>query len=360
MDVAEFDFDLPPDLIAQHPTADRDGARLLHLALDSPDVRHTRIADLPGILRPGDLLVVNDTRVFPARLLGRRLPGGRAAECFLVGRADPGPEAIGRDLAPGEEWWEALVHPGQRLRPGAQLVFDGAPSIHAEVMDRRFFGRRLVRLWTADGSPLSAAVDAAGHVPLPPYIKRTDEVTDRERYQTIFASRRGSVAAPTAGLHFTPALVNALSARGIEIAAITLHVGYGTFQPVRAGRVEDHQMEPEPYEISEAASRALNEAIGSDRRIIATGTTTTRTLEAVARAHGGRIAAGRGATDLFIYPGFEFRVVRGLLTNFHLPRSSLLMLVSALAGRNRVRAAYAEAVSARYRFYSYGDAMLIL
>jgi S-adenosylmethionine:tRNA ribosyltransferase-isomerase len=239
-------------------------------------------------------------------------------------------------------------------------VFDGAPSIHAEVMDRRFFGRRLVRLWTADGSPLSAAVDAAGHVPLPPYIKRTDEVTDRERYQTIFASRRGSVAAPTAGLHFTPALVNALSARGIEIAAITLHVGYGTFQPVRAGRVEDHQMEPETYEISEAASRALNEAIGSDRRIIATGTTTTRTLEAVAQTHGGRIAAGRGATDLFIHPGFEFRVVRGLLTNFHLPRSSLLMLVSALAGRNRVRAAYAEAVSARYRFYSYGDAMLIL
>jgi S-adenosylmethionine:tRNA ribosyltransferase-isomerase len=360
MDVAEFDFDLPPELIAQYPTADRDGARLLHLPLESPHVRHARIADLPGILAPGDLLVVNDTRVFPARLLGRRVPGGGAAECFLVGRVEPGPATTGRDPLPSEEWWEALVHPGQKLGPGARLVFDGVPSIQAEVVDGRFFGRRLVRLWTVDGSPLSAAVDATGHVPLPPYIKRDDEVTDRDRYQTIFASRRGSVAAPTAGLHFTPALLDTLAARGIEIAAITLHVGYGTFQPVRVDKVEDHEMEPEPYEISEGASRALNDAIGSGRRIIATGTTTTRALEAAAQVHGGRIAAGPGATDLFIYPGFGFRVVRGLLTNFHLPRSSLLMLVSALAGRDRVRAAYAEAVAARYRFYSYGDAMLVL
>jgi S-adenosylmethionine:tRNA ribosyltransferase-isomerase len=361
MDVSEFDFDLPADLIAQQPTVDRAGARLLHLPAGAAGVRHTRVSELPAILEPGDLLVVNDTRVFPARLLGCRVPSGGAVECLLVARVDPGEAATsGRPAEPGEEWWEALVHPGQKLKPGARLVFKGPITIHAEVIKRRSFGRRLVRLWPADGSPLGAAVDMAGHVPLPPYIRRADEGADRERYQTIFASRRGSIAAPTAGLHFSPPLVDALGARGVEIAAITLHVGYGTFQPVRTSRVEDHHLEPESYEIGAKATRALNQALESGRRVIAVGTTTTRTIEAVARKHGGRIAAGQGTTDLFIYPGFEFQVIRGLLTNFHLPRSSLLMLVSAFAGQERVLAAYAEAIAAGYRFYSYGDTMLVL
>ena len=229
------------------------------------------------------------------------------------------------------------------------------------MLERRLFGRRVVRLWTEDGSPLDDAVDAIGHMPLPPYIKRDDGPDDRDRYQTVFARARGSIAAPTAGLHFTEDLTAALGARGVDIARITLHVGYGTFQPIRVDRVEDHRLEAERYEIGAPAAAAITRARAEGRRVIAVGTTTTRTLEAVARAHGGRIVAGAGATDLFIYPGFEFRVIRGLLTNFHLPQSSLLMLVSAFAGREHVLAAYDAAVAAAvYRFYSYGDAMLIL
>ena len=251
------------------------------------------------------------------------------------------------------------MHPGQKLKPGAQIVFEGPVVVHGDVLERHFFGRRLIRLRTEDGSPLDRAVDAIGHVPLPPYIKRDDSPLDRERYQTVFARERGSVAAPTAGLHFSTALVEALAARGIETVRLTLHVGYGTFQPVRVDRVEDHKLEAEHYEISADAAAAVNRALDEGRRVIAVGTTTTRTLEAAARAGGGRLQPGAGATDLFIYPGFEFRVIRGLLTNFHLPRSSLLMLVSAFAGPDHVLAAYRAAVEARYRFYSYGDAMLI-
>ena len=252
------------------------------------------------------------------------------------------------------------MHPGQKLKPGARVVFEGLRTLHGEILERRFFGRRLVRLWTEDGSSVDEAVDAIGHVPLPPYIKRGDRVDDRERYQTVFARARGSVAAPTAGLHFTPALLQALTARGIAVAEITLHVGYGTFQPVRAARIEDHRLDAERYEIDGAAASLVNRALAEDRRVIAVGTTTTRTLEAVARGHGGRIEPGEGVTDLFIHPGFDFRVIRGLLTNFHLPRSSLLMLVAAFAGLDRVQHAYAAAIAANYRFYSYGDAMLIL
>jgi S-adenosylmethionine:tRNA ribosyltransferase-isomerase len=252
------------------------------------------------------------------------------------------------------------MHPGQKLHPGARVVFEGIHTIHGEVLEQKFYGRRVVRLWTEDGSALDAAIDAIGHVPLPPYIKRVDRDADRERYQTVFARNRGSVAAPTAGLHFTPDLIARLERGGVEFAEITLHVGYGTFQPVRVDRVEDHRLESESYEISAATARTINRALEERRRIIAVGTTTTRTLEAVARAYDGRIAAGSGATDLFIYPGFEFRVIGGLLTNFHLPKSSLLMLVSAFAGRDRVRTAYDAAIAERYRFYSYGDAMLIL
>jgi S-adenosylmethionine:tRNA ribosyltransferase-isomerase len=348
MDVREFDFDLPPELIAQEPAPERAGARLLHVNRATGAMVHARVSDLPGHLAAGDVLVVNNTRVFPARLLGRRVPSGGAVECLLVKRCGD------------HEHWEALMHPGQRLKPGARVVFDGAPTLHAEVLERKLHGRRLIRLWSDDGSPVDEAIDAVGHVPLPPYIKRADEDADRERYQTVFAERRGSVAAPTAGLHFTPALLAALRARGVQIAEITLHVGYGTFQPVRTERVEDHRLEPERYEIEPVAADIINTARSGGRRVVAVGTTVTRTLEAVALQSGGRIVAGAGETDLFLYPGFEFRMLGGLLTNFHLPRSSLLMLVAAFAGREQVLRAYQTAIAERYRFYSYGDAMLIL
>jgi S-adenosylmethionine:tRNA ribosyltransferase-isomerase len=349
MDVQEFDFDLPVDLIAQEPSIERDRARLLCVDRATGQIEHRSILDLPNLLDPADVLVLNDTRVFPARLLGRRVPSGGRVECLLIGRV---PESA--------DHWAALVHPGQRLGPGAQLMFEGDRILQGEILAQRHYGRRIIRLWTPDGSPVEDAVDAIGHVPLPPYIKRTDLAADRDRYQTVYAQQRGSVAAPTAGLHLTHALLAALQARGVVRVDITLHVGYGTFQPVRVDRVEDHRLEAEHYEIPESAARQINLAVAERRRVIAVGTTTTRTLEAVAMAHDGRLAAGAGSTDLFIYPGFEFRIIGGLMTNFHLPRSSLLMLVSAFAGRERVLAAYSAAVAARYRFYSYGDAMLIL
>jgi S-adenosylmethionine:tRNA ribosyltransferase-isomerase len=345
--VRDFDFDLPPELIAQEPPADRSGARLLFLPRTAGPIVHSRVTELPSLLRPGDLLVVNNTRVFPARLLGHRVPSRGAVECLLV--------------APlSEETWEALAHPGQKLKPGSQVVFEGAVTLHGEILERRFFGRRTIRLWTDDGTPVREAVEKIGHIPLPPYIKRDDRASDRERYQTVFARTSGSIAAPTAGLHFSAPLVAALAERHIEMAEITLHVGYGTFQPVRVERVEEHRVEPERYEISETTANAINQALREDRRVIAVGTTTTRTLEAVGHEHGGGIVAGGGTTGMFIYPGFDFKVIRGLLTNFHLPQSSLLMLVCAFAGRQRVLAAYQEAVNETYRFYSYGDAMLIV
>jgi S-adenosylmethionine:tRNA ribosyltransferase-isomerase len=382
VDVRGFDFDLPTELIAQEPAAERGAARLLHLNRATGDVTHTTIDNLPQVLRESDVIVVNNTRVFPARLLGRRVPSGGAVECLLIGRAraeragegeDGQDRQVGQDGREREERregqdeegsqeWQALMHPGQKLRPGARVVFEGERTLqvlHGEVLERRFHGRRVIRLWSADGGPVDAAIEAIGHVPLPPYIKRADRPEDRERYQTVFARERGSVAAPTAGLHFTPALNASLAARHIDIVEITLHVGYGTFQPVRVERVEDHRLEPERYEISEPAARAINRAADEGRRIISVGTTTTRALEAVAAAHGGRMATGGGATDLFIFPGFRFLVVQGLLTNFHLPRSSLLMLVSAFGGSAQVLAAYAVAIAERYRFYSYGDAMLV-
>src|SRR3954469_24816613 len=394
MDVRDFDFDLPAELIAQEPPAVRGGGRLLHVNRQTGSIAHTRVSALPDLLRAGDVLVVNNTRVFPARLLGRRVRSGGAVECLLVRHlesgapvrsegqtqvrpgSDPGlpPPSISpskipggvrpgsdplSDLAAGSEQWEALVHPGQKLKPGARVVFEGIHTIHGEILERRFFGRRVVRLWTDDGSSVDEAVDAIGHMPLPPYIKRDDDASDRDRYQTVFAQTRGSVAAPTAGLHFPPPLMTALAHRGVEIVDITLHVGYGTFQPIRVDRVEDHRLESERYAIGPTAADAINRARGEGRRVIAAGTTTTRTLEAVARQNNGRVLAGAGETDLFLYPGAEFLVIDGLLTNFHLPQSSLLMLVSAFAGRERVRSAYDAAIAERYRFYSYGDAMLI-
>lgn len=352
MDVREFDFDLPPELIAQEPAAQRGAARLLQLDRHTGRIVHGSIGDLPQALREGDVVVVNNTRVFPARLLGRRVPSGGAVECLLIGRE--GPDGQG---GPGGDEWHALMHPGQKLHPGARVVFEGALTLHGEVLRQRFYGRRTVRLWREDGGSIDEAIEAVGHMPLPPYIKRHDRPDDRERYQTVFARERGSVAAPTAGLHFTPPLNASLAARGIDIVEITLHVGYGTFQPVRVDRVEDHRVEPERFTISESAAETINRARDEGRRIIAVGTTTTRTLETAAR--DGRVAAGTGTTDLFIFPGFSFRLVQGLLTNFHLPRSSLLMLVSAFGGVAPVRAAYAAAIAQGYRFYSYGDAMLV-
>ena len=357
MFVHEFDFDLPADLIAQQPAGERGDSRLLYLDRSSGRLAHQTVADLPALLE-GDLLVVNNTRVFPARLIGRRVPSGGAVECLLIHRVFADAAESVADHADGE-LWEALVHPGQRLGPGQRMQFDGDHALHGEILERRFHGRRLVRLWTDDGSAIDRAVDAIGHVPLPPYIKRPAGPADRDRYQTVFARARGSVAAPTAGLHLSSALLAALAARGVTIVEITLHVGYGTFQPVRVERVEDHRLDPERYDIGALTAAAVNRALDHGRRVVAVGTTTTRTLEAVAAANGGRIAAGEGATGLFIHPGFTFRVVGGLLTNFHLPRSSLLMLVAAFAGRERILRAYAAAIAERYRFYSYGDAMLI-
>ena len=253
------------------------------------------------------------------------------------------------------------MHPGQKLKPGAIVRFESdAGILMAEVLERQFFGRRLIRLWAEGGQDVDALVDAMGHVPLPPYIHRPDVPEDRARYQTVFASTRGSIAAPTAGLHFDEALLASLAAAGVDRAAITLHVGYGTFKPVRTEEVEAHVVDPEPYDISAPAAAAINAALDAGRRVIAVGTTTTRALEDAARRGGGRVRPGRADADLFIHPGFAFQVISGLMTNFHLPKSSLLMLVAAFAGRERVLAAYADAVARRYRFYSYGDAMLVV
>jgi S-adenosylmethionine:tRNA ribosyltransferase-isomerase len=356
VNVSDFNFELPDELIAQEPTAERGGSRLMVVDRATGAIAHRQFSDLPSLLLPGDVVVVNDTRVFPARLIGTRLPGGGAAECFLVRPAD----------AP--DTWIALVHPGQRLREGSRMVFGAGEAggaggagrtLHAEVIGRHFHGRRTVRFWTEDGSPVRDTIDAIGHVPLPPYIKRADAVTDRDRYQTVYARERGSIAAPTAGLHFTPAILEQLDARGIERISITLHVGYGTFQPIRVEQVEEHQMEPEHYEVTTQAAAALTRAKQDGRRIIAVGTTTTRTLESLSVSADHVVSAGTGDTALFIRPGHTFKMVSGLITNFHLPRSSLLMLVSALGGREHILSAYREAVERRYRFYSYGDAMLI-
>ncbi len=346
--VSEFDFELPADLIAQAPSPVRGASRLLVLDRSSGGLSHRHVSDLPELLAPGDLVVINDTRVFPARLLGHRVPSGGAVECLLLARLD-------------DERWDALMHPGQKLREGARVIFDGEGiCLHGEVLARHFQGRRTVRLWTDDGAPVDHAVDTLGHVPLPPYIKRPDHPVDRERYQTVYARVRGSVAAPTAGLHLTDALLGRCRARGVDVARVTLHVGYGTFQPVRVDHVEEHTVEAERYDVPDATATAVNRALVEGRRVVAVGTTTTRTLETAARTGGGRLPAGGGTSDLCLHPGVPFHVVGALFTNFHLPRSSLLLLVSAFAGRDRILAAYAEAVRRRYRFYSYGDAMLIV
>ena len=357
----EFDYQLPPELIAQRPLATRDASRMMVLERETGVWRDQVFQDLPRILEPGDLLVFNNTRVFPARLLGRR----RGLHSQPLGKRNP----AAREFLKGEvellltrqesgDVWEGLVHPGRKVRTGEVLLF-GEGELEAEVIGRGDYGVRRVRLRAREGA-LEDAIDRLGHVPLPPYIRRADEPQDRETYQTVYAKVRGAVAAPTAGFHFTETVIEALRQRQIETCEITLHVGLGTFQPVRVQRVEDHKMEAERFEISEAAAAALNHALEQGRRIIAVGTTSLRTLEHVGRQAGGRLEPGRGETSLFVYPGFKFRVIRGLLTNFHLPKSTLLMLVCAWAGRDLTLRAYQHAVRERYRFYSYGDCMLAL
>jgi S-adenosylmethionine:tRNA ribosyltransferase-isomerase len=351
----DFDYSLPAAAIAQQP-APRGASRLLILDRDGEE-RHRRISDLPALLRPGDLLVVNDTRVLPARLYGRVAGTGggprapRELELLLV-------EGL------GEREWEVLARPGKRARPGAVIEIrdpsggaDPGSGVFAEVVALAGDGRRRVRF----SEPIEPHLERLGHVPLPPYIRRPDQPADRERYQTVYARRPGAIAAPTAGLHFSDELLTALEGIGIERAALTLHVGIGTFKPVTAPLVSDHRMDRERYEIPEDTAAAVARARAGGRRVVAVGTTVVRALEGAAAAAAGangEVPAGAGTTDLFITPGFRFRVVDALLTNFHLPRSTLLMLVSAFAGRERVLAAYEEALGLGYRFFSYGDAML--
>lgn len=349
MRVSDFNFELPERLIAQHARP-RGESRLLAVDRAAGTWRELAFRDLPNLFDPGDLLVVNDTRVFPARLLGRRDPSGGAVECFL----------LRREADDGAETWQALVHPGQKLKPGARFIVDDpdrAPGtvIRGEVLERLFHGRRRVRLEAEGAGSLDAAIDALGHMPLPPYIHREDTGDDRARYQTVYARERGSIAAPTAGLHFDERVFAALDARGVSRASITLHVGYGTFKPVRVGEVEQHGVDPEPYEIPAATLQAIEAARSRGRRVIAAGTTTTRALE-----HWARTGVARGEADTFIYPGHDFGAVDALVTNFHLPMSSLLMLVCAFAGRELVLAAYEDAIRREFRFYSYGDAMVIV
>jgi len=364
--VADFDYALPTDLIAQAPAPERDRSRLLVLERQTGALRRRTFCDLAEHLVQGDLLVINETKVFPARLFGRS-ERRHAVEVLLIQETE------------GDSW-EALVKPSRKVRAGDRLLLAGE-RIEADVLEKRGEGRHLLRL-ACDGR-LSGLLWRFGQMPLPPYIKRnragcgvrgamkddaisldprrsplSSHALDIERYQTVYAKHEGAIAAPTAGLHFTLELIDRLKSRGIEFAPITLYVGPGTFRPVRVERVEDHRMEPERYVVPEQTALAIKSARGEGRRVIAVGTTTVRTLEHAAR--DGEVRAGAGEADLFIYPGYRFKVIDGLITNFHLPRSTLLMLVSAFVGRETILAVYREAIARRYRFYSYGDAMLIV
>lgn len=355
--VDDFDFELPPELIAQQPPAERGQSRMLVVDRSTGALRDAAFSDLPTMLKPGDLLVLNDSRVIPARLYARRTlrrerekPSGRI-EVMLT-------ESEGKDL------WRALVRPGRKIAIGERLVFPaptGENVLEAEVLERGEFGERLLRFEPVDD--FFAVLERIGHMPLPPYIHRDDADADRERYQTVFSRERGSVAAPTAGLHITPQMIESLTAKGVEVARITLHVGLGTFAPLRVDRLDEVRLHRERYTISAVAAEAVNRAVCEGRRIVAVGTTVVRTLESLAAfaalEAGGEFKPHSGETDIFIAPGYKFRLVGALLTNFHLPQSSLLMLVCAFAGRARVLAAYGHAVKAKYRFFSYGDCMFL-
>jgi len=364
--VADFDFDLPPELVAQQPPAERGQSRMLLMDRTTGALRDASFTDLPALLHPGDLLVLNDSRVIPARLYAHRTNsrGQQASQTptaqIEVLLTEPAGENHGRVLT-----WNALVKPGKKIAVGDHLAFPaptGETLLKAEVLDRGDFGARLLRFDppSPESPDFFAILDRIGHMPLPPYIRHADTATDRDRYQTVFSRERGSVAAPTAGLHFTPQILASLAAKGVEVARITLHVGLGTFAPLRVDRVDEVHLHRERYSISPEAAEAINRAQRESRRIVAVGTTVVRTLESAAqRFSTAPIQPHSGDTDIFISPGYTFRLVSALLTNFHLPQSSLLMLVSAFAGRENVLAAYAHAVQQKYRFFSYGDCMFL-
>jgi S-adenosylmethionine:tRNA ribosyltransferase-isomerase len=338
--VSDFNFDLPEDLIAQSPAADRAGARMLALDRESSTWQDTQFAAFPQLLRAGDVLVLNNSRVIPARLYAQRANASGRIEVLLT-----------EQIAPWE--WKALVKPGKKLLVGERLLFTPREA----STERRDYGERTLR-FTPTGLDFLTTLDAYGHIPLPPYIHRDDATSDRDRYQTVYAERPGSVAAPTAGLHFTPAILDAIRSRGVHIAYVTLHVGLGTFQPLRVERLEDIRLHAERYTLPEDTAHLINSARRDGRRIIAAGTTTVRTLEHCAAEQGRELRPHSGSTSIFISPGYPFQIVNALLTNFHLPQSSLLMLVAAFAGR-QVLDAYRHAVAERYRFFSYGDCMFI-
>lgn len=360
--VSDFQYELPAELIAQQPLPDRAASRMLLLSGATGRFEDRQFRDFPDLLRPSDLVVFNNTRVFPARLYGRRgglrsQPISRhnlASREFLRGRVEV---LLTRQIQSEPNDWECLVRPGRKLGVGEHLFFGEQDELQAEIVARGEFGERHIRF--APVNDFYERLEKIGHVPLPPYIDRSDSWTDRERYQTVYAQERGSVAAPTAGLHFTPEILERLRRRGIETAEITLHVGLGTFQPIRTDHVEEHQLHSEPYSITEVAAAKIRRASRNSRRVVAVGTTTVRTLEYVAQQNSGEVRPGSGEAKLFIYPGYKFLVVEALLTNFHLPQSTLLMLVCALGGKENVLRAYQHAVSERYRFYSYGDCMFV-
>ena len=373
--VSDFNFHLPAELIAQAPLADRSASRLLQVDRSTGHLSDRGFRDFPGLLRPDDLLVLNNTKVFPARLLGRRAgvksqavsAHNPAAPDLLQGRVEvlltrQLGSAAAADKNENPNDWECLARPGRKIRVGERIFFgtgEGQDALQAEVIARGAFGKRTIRFQPVDD--FFGRIARIGHVPLPPYIARADSAADRERYQTVYARERGSVAAPTAGLHFTPEVLAQIADRGIETTELTLHVGLGTFEPVRVERVEEHKLHREPFTITPEAASKINSARAASRRVIAVGTTTVRALEYAAEylTQAGGISAGSGEADIFIYPGYKFKVVEGLLTNFHLPQSTLLMLVCAFAGRENVLPAYHHAVAQRYRFYSYGDCMFL-
>ncbi len=338
---SDFYFDLPQELIAQDPLSDRSSSRLLKLNKETGEIEHHVFKEVIDFLKEGDCLVLNDTKVIPARLFAEKEDTGAAIEVLLLRRRD-------------KEVWETLVKPGKKARPGARLVF-GDGLLKGEVTDVLEEGNRLIR-FTYDGI-FEEILDRLGEMPLPPYI--THKLEDKSRYQTVYAKNDGSAAAPTAGLHFTPELLKKAEEKGVKIAYVTLHVGLGTFRPVKEENVLDHHMHSEYYQVSEQAARTINETKKNGGRVICVGTTSTRTIESAADENG-ILRPGCGETEIFIYPGYKFKVLDGLITNFHLPESTLIMLVSALAGRENVLRAYETAVHEQYRFFSFGDAMILL
>lgn len=341
MDVKDFYYDLPQELIAQDPLEDRSGSRMLVLGKEDGSIRHEIFRSITHYLHAGDCLVINNTKVIPARLFGEREGTGAAIEILLLRRRE-------------NDIWETLVKPGKKAKTGTKIVFGGG-LLTGEVVDVVEDGNRLIQ-FTYEGI-FEEILDRLGQMPLPPYITHT--LKDKNRYQTVYAKYDGSAAAPTAGLHFTQELLDEIRAMGVKIAEVTLHVGLGTFRPVKAAQVQDHHMHSEYYEVTAEAAACINGTKQSGGRVVAVGTTSCRTLESAA-AEDGSLTAKSGWTDIFIYPGYKFKVIDALVTNFHLPESTLVMLVSALAGRDHIMNAYAEAVKERYRFFSFGDAMLIL